>query len=68
MAKALLLVNPHSPDALAMAAIGKALDMPIEERKSALSSDDQATVREDNVREWTSAFLRRSWQPVKAER
>jgi trehalose 6-phosphate synthase len=49
-----LLVNPHSPDALA-GAIGKALDMPKEERKSRFEAMI-GTVREDNVRAWTSRF------------
>jgi len=52
--KGALLVNPHSPDALAMA-IGKALDMPLDERKSRYNAMI-ATVREDNVREWTTQF------------
>jgi trehalose 6-phosphate synthase len=52
--KGALLVNPHSPDALANA-IGKALDMPLEERKSRYRAMI-ATVREDNVRNWTTRF------------
>ncbi len=51
-----LLVNPHSPDALAMA-IGKALDMPLAERKSRYEAMIK-TVREDDVQSWTADFCR----------
>lgn len=49
-----VLVNPHSPDALA-GAITKALDMLIEERKSRYLAMIR-TVREDDVRNWTTNF------------
>ncbi|MEL7218144.1 MAG: trehalose-6-phosphate synthase, partial [Pseudomonadota bacterium] len=49
-----VLVNPHSPDALARA-IQTALDMPLEERRQRYLAMI-ATVRDDNVRWWTSAF------------
>ena len=52
--KGALLVNPHSPDALA-GTIGKALDMPLEERKSRYQAM-VTTVREDNVKRWTANF------------
>lgn len=52
--KGALLVNPHSPDALANA-LNKALDMPLEERKSRYEAMI-TTVRDDNVREWTTQF------------
>lgn len=52
--KGALLVNPHSPDLLAMA-IGKALDMPLEERKSRYEAMI-TTVRDDDVQSWTSNF------------
>ena len=50
-----LLVNPHSPDDLARA-IGKALDMPLEERKRRYEAMI-TTVREDDVQDWTDRFL-----------
>ena len=50
-----LLVNPHSPDDLAHA-IRTALDMPIDERKRRYEAL-VATVRDDNVQEWTTTFL-----------
>ncbi len=49
-----LLVNPHSPDVMA-SAIAKALDMPLEERKSRYQAMI-ATVRDDNVQAWTAKF------------
>ena len=49
-----LLVNPHSPDDLAHA-IGKALDMPLAERRRRYEADI-ATVRDDDVQSWTAAF------------
>jgi trehalose 6-phosphate synthase len=49
-----VLVNPHSPDALA-SAIRRALDMPLAERKSRYQAMI-GTVRDDNVRAWTSDF------------
>ncbi|MEL7196846.1 MAG: trehalose-6-phosphate synthase [Pseudomonadota bacterium] len=52
--KGAVLVNPHSPDALAHA-IKQALDMPIEERKSRYEAMI-ATVRDDDVVDWTKAF------------
>ena len=51
-----LLVNPHSPDDLAHA-IGKALDMSLEERRRRYQSLI-GTVRDDNVQDWTGNFLR----------
>lgn len=51
-----LLVNPHSPDDLAHA-IGKALDMSLEERCRRYQSLI-GTVRDDNVQDWTGNFLR----------
>ncbi|WP_246034419.1 alpha,alpha-trehalose-phosphate synthase (UDP-forming) [Qipengyuania marisflavi] len=51
-----LLVNPHSPDDLAHA-IGKALDMPLAERKERWEKL-VVTVRDDNVQDWTANFLR----------
>ncbi len=52
--KGAVLVNPHSPDALARA-IQTALDMPIEERKSRFEAMID-TVRDENVRWWTEKF------------
>lgn len=52
--KGALLVNPHSPDLLAMA-IEKALDMPLEERKSRYEAMI-GTVRDDDVHAWTKSF------------
>ncbi|WP_298469769.1 trehalose-6-phosphate synthase [uncultured Erythrobacter sp.] len=49
-----LLVNPHSPDLLARA-IAQALDMPLAERKSRYEAMI-GTVRDDNVRWWTTEF------------
>ena len=49
-----VLVNPHSPDDLAHA-IKKALDMPLEERKRRYDAMI-ATVRDENVQNWTEAF------------
>ncbi len=49
-----LLVNPHSPDALANA-IQKALDMPLAERKRRYEAMI-GTVRDNDVREWTTNF------------
>ncbi|MBD2842117.1 alpha,alpha-trehalose-phosphate synthase (UDP-forming) [Erythrobacter rubeus] len=49
-----LLVNPHSPDALARA-IETALDMPLGERKSRYEAMIE-TVRDDNVQAWTKTF------------
>jgi trehalose 6-phosphate synthase len=49
-----VLVNPHSPDAVA-SAIAKALDMPPEERKARYQAMI-GTVREDNVQAWTARF------------
>lgn len=54
--KGALLVNPHSPDTLA-SAIGKALDMPHDERKARYEAMI-GTVRDDNVSAWTSEFCR----------
>ena len=51
-----LLVNPHSPDDVAHA-IGKALDMPRDERKRRWATLDRC-VREENVIEWTADFVR----------
>ena len=50
-----LLVNPHSPDDLAHA-IRTALDMPLEERQARYEKLI-ATVRDDNVQEWTATIL-----------
>lgn len=50
-----VLVNPHSPDDIAHA-IRIALDMPLEERKRRYEKMI-ATVRDDNVQNWTSNFL-----------
>ncbi|GMN12357.1 trehalose-6-phosphate synthase [Altererythrobacter sp. MTPC7] len=50
-----LLVNPHSPDDLAHA-IGKALDMPLKERRERYEASI-ATVRDDNVQIWTENFV-----------
>lgn len=49
-----VLVNPHSPDALAHA-IRNALDMPLSERKIRFEAMI-ATVRDDNVADWTAKF------------
>ncbi len=49
-----VLVNPHSPDALA-GAIRKSLDMPLEERKSRYQAMI-ATIRNDDVQDWTESF------------
>ena len=49
-----LLVNPHSPDDLAHA-IGKALDMPLKERRDRYEASI-GTVRDDNVQIWTERF------------
>lgn len=54
--KGALLVNPHSPDALA-SAIGKALDMPLDDRKARYEAMI-GTVRDDNVSNWTEEFCR----------
>ncbi|MBX7495454.1 trehalose-6-phosphate synthase [Qipengyuania sp. 6B39] len=51
-----LLVNPHSPDDIAHA-IGKALDMPLAERKARYEAM-VVSVREENVQAWTVDFLR----------
>ena len=51
-----VLVNPHSPDDIAHA-IQTALDMTLEERKARYQKLI-ATVRDDNVQEWTANFLR----------
>ena len=51
-----VLVNPHSPDDIAHA-IRTALDMPLEERKRRYEAM-VASVREDNVQDWTATFLR----------
>ena len=51
-----VLVNPHSPDDIAHA-IRTALDMPLEERKRRYETM-VASVREDNVQDWTETFLR----------
>ena len=50
-----VMVNPHSPDAIA-SAIKKALDMPLEERKARYQAMI-ATVCEENVQAWTCAIL-----------
>ncbi len=52
--KGAVLVNPHSPDDLARA-IGEALDMPLEERKSRYQAM-VTTVRDDNIQSWTKDF------------
>jgi len=49
-----LLVNPHSPDAIARA-IGDALDMSIEERRTRYEAMI-GSVRDENVQEWTKQF------------
>ncbi|MEM7688983.1 MAG: trehalose-6-phosphate synthase [Pseudomonadota bacterium] len=49
-----LLVNPHSPDAIA-SAIATALDMPLEERRARYEKMI-GTVRKDSVQEWTESF------------
>jgi trehalose 6-phosphate synthase len=51
-----VLVNPHSPDAVA-SAISKALDMPLDERKARYEAMIR-TVREDDVKSWTANFCR----------
>lgn len=51
-----VLVNPHSPDDIAHA-IRIALDMPLAERKRRYEKMI-ATVRDDNVQNWTRNFLR----------
>jgi len=51
-----VLVNPHSPDDIAHA-IRIALDMPLDERKRRYEKMI-ATVRDDNVQNWTRNFLR----------
>ena len=50
-----LLVNPHSPDDLAHN-IGKALDMPLAERKARWENLMQ-TVTQDNVVRWRENFV-----------
>jgi trehalose 6-phosphate synthase len=55
-AQGAVLVNPHSPDALA-GAIAKALDMPLEERKARYEAMI-GTVRDDNVQRWTDNFCK----------
>tara|TARA_B100001179_G_scaffold62643_1_gene43389 strand:- start:105 stop:1388 length:1284 start_codon:yes stop_codon:yes gene_type:complete len=50
-----VLVNPHSPDDIAHA-IRIALDMPLEERKRRYEKMI-ATVRDDNVQNWTRNFM-----------
>ncbi len=50
-----LLVNPHSPDDLSHA-IRTALDMPKAERRRRYEAM-VATVRDDNVQDWTARFL-----------
>lgn len=50
-----VLVNPHSPDDIAHA-IRIALDMPLDERKRRYEKMI-ATVRDDNVQNWTRNFL-----------
>ncbi|QFT77607.1 trehalose-6-phosphate synthase [Erythrobacter sp. THAF29] len=52
--KGAVLVNPHSPDALARA-IQSALDMPVEERKQRYENMI-VTIRDDNVQAWTKQF------------
>ncbi len=52
--KGAVLVNPHSPDALAHA-IRQALDMPLEERKSRFEAMI-STVRDEDVADWTRRF------------
>lgn len=49
-----LLVNPHSPDALA-GTIKKALDMGVDERKRRYEAMI-ATIRDDDVKSWTADF------------
>ena len=56
-----VLVNPHSPDDIAHA-IKTALDMPLAERKRR-HERMIATVRDDNVQNWTVDFLRDLSQP-----
>ena len=50
-----VLVNPHSPDDVAHA-IGKALDMKIDERRARYDSMVR-TVHDDNVEKWTEDFV-----------
>ena len=50
-----VLVNPHSPDDVSRA-IGKALDMPLDERKRRYDAMI-GTIRDDNVQDWTESFL-----------
>ena len=50
-----VLVNPHSPDDVAHA-IGKALDMKIDERRARYDRMVR-TVRDDNVEKWTEDFV-----------
>ncbi|MDY7098725.1 MAG: trehalose-6-phosphate synthase [Pseudomonadota bacterium] len=52
--KGALLVNPHSPDAIAFA-IEQALDMPSDERKARYEAMI-ATIRDDDVQSWTQEF------------
>jgi len=52
--KGAVMVNPHSPDDLSHAIL-TALDMPLAERKSRYEAMI-ATIRDDNVQNWTSAF------------
>lgn len=54
--KGALLVNPHSPDAIAHA-ITQALDMDKAERRARYDAMI-TTVREDNVHEWTARFCK----------
>lgn len=49
-----VLVNPHSPDALARA-INTALDMPLEDRKRRYEAMI-GTIRDDSVHWWTTQF------------
>ncbi len=50
-----MIVNPHSPDDLAYA-IHTALDMPLVERQRRYEASI-ATVRDDNVKQWTKNFV-----------
>jgi len=50
-----VLVNPHSPDDVAHA-IGKALDMTIDERRARYDKMVR-TVHDDNVQNWTEDFV-----------
>ncbi|MEO0461532.1 MAG: trehalose-6-phosphate synthase [Pseudomonadota bacterium] len=54
--KGALLVNPHSPDAIAHA-ITQALDMDKAQRRARYDAMI-TTVREDNVHEWTARFCK----------